>query len=388
MASRRDVLRLGARVAAAGVVGGLATRGAWLSVADGAPSAADQALLARPLRSGHLPITDASALLVAHERGLWQAAGLPSQAPALFRGWDALAQAFAVGELDVVHLLLPLAVQLRLASKAPMRVIGWGHTNGSALTVRPAITDTAQLAGATIAVPSWWSVHSVLTQRLLTGAGLRAVIGQRPRAAAGTVELVVLPPAEMVSALAQGGIAGFAVADPFNAVAEVQGIGRIHRFLGDVWRDHACCAIAVREDLIAEHPAAVQAIAHGLVAAQSWLSGHPHEAPALLSDGGYLPQPLPALSKVFERTAAEYSSSISHPDWHGERLAFEAYPHRSYTEALVTLMQTSQIDGDTTFLDGLDPASVHDLLVDDRFVSAALAEADQAIGSREEVLEA
>src|SRR5690606_41699511 len=60
----------------------------------------------------------------------------------------------------------------------------------------------------------------------------------------------------------------FTVADPFNAAAEVRGVGRIHRFLGDIWRDHACCALLVHEDLIERDPVAVQSLTDSLVSAQ------------------------------------------------------------------------------------------------------------------------
>jgi len=241
--SRRNALLLAGRLTGAAALGGLAVRGGYLAL-GGPEAAASTRVLDRELRIGYLPITDASALLTAHARGFLADAGLPSAQPVLFRSWESLAQAFLVGEVDVVHLLLPFAVQLKLAKEAPLKVVAWGHTNGSALTVATDVTETAQLEGRRIAVPYWWSIHSILTQRLLVGAGLRPVIGRRPRA--GEVELVVMAPAEMVSALASGAVAGYAVADPFNAVAEVKGIGRVHRFLGDVWADHACCGIAVR----------------------------------------------------------------------------------------------------------------------------------------------
>jgi ABC-type nitrate/sulfonate/bicarbonate transport system substrate-binding protein len=37
------------------------------------------------------------------------------------------------------------------------------------------------------------------------------------------------------AALANGSIAGYIVADPFNALAELSGVGKILRFTGDVW---------------------------------------------------------------------------------------------------------------------------------------------------------
>ena len=377
--TRRSLLRTAGRAGAAAGLTALAGRGAWLA-AEPAVAALAPAL-DREVRIGYLPITDASALLVTHERGFLAAAGLPSAKPVLFRSWDALAQALAVGEVDAVHLLMPFALQLRLGRQVPLKVVAWGHTNGSTLTVAQHVTRTEQLSGARLAVPAWWSVHSVLTQRILGEVGLRPVLG-RP-ASSGTVELVVMAPADMVPALASGAIAGFTVADPFSAVAEAKGAGRVHRFLGDVWHDHACCAITVRADLIEQRPRAVQALTDGIVAAQAWLDANRTGAGPLLSTAGYLPQPEPSISRVFTRTPEAYAAVNRHPDWRPERLGFSAFPQPGYTASLFELLRGTAIDGDTSFL-ATDPARVHAELVDDRFVRASLAAASIPITPRQE----
>ena len=384
---RRDLLALAGHLGQASVVAGLAGYGAWRSLAP--RERGSQGLLGRPLRVGYLPITDASALLVAHERGLWADAGVASAPPVLFRSWDALGQAFLVGEVDVVHMLMPMALQFRLAKGAPIRVVAWGHTNGSCLVGAGAPDDASGsaapgsapsgLAGGRLAVPYWWSIHSVLAQRLLGTWGLRPVIGST--AAADEVELVVMPPAEMVSGLASGAIAGFTVADPFGAVAELQGVGHVHRLLGDVWRDHACCGVVVRQDLIDSAPAAVEAIVAGVVGAQEWLEANRGAAASLLTSGGYLPQPRPAVERALDRPAP---SAAKHPDWHGERLGFRAFPHESYTTTLVGMLEETRVDGERSFLDGVDGASVHSELVDDRFARSVLEAAGTPVTARSE----
>ena len=375
--ARRDLLALGGRLLAAGTVAGLGVRGAALAAgATPAASAARDAGLGRDLKIGYLPITDASALLTAHQRGLFAARGVTSAKPVLMRSWEALAQAFVVGEVDVVHLLVPFAVQLRLAHDHPFSLVAWGHTNGSALTVAPTITRTSDLAGTTVAIPYWWSIHNVLLQQLLAKEGLRPVIRQRASAADRTVELVVMAPADMVPALAAKTIAGFVVADPFSAVAEAKGIGRVHRFLGDVWRQHACCGIAVRQDLIAQHPPVVQGITDAVVDAQTWLDGHrPEAGPLLTTTGGYLPQPPAAVGAVFGRGAAAYQQVLAHPDWHGETLSFSAFPQPSFTRSLVGLMRETVVDGDRSFLDIPGAGQVHERVFDDRFVRRSIAAA-------------
>lgn len=412
--TRRNLLTLAGRGAAAAIVGGLAVNGAVRAVrpaqagpvpidASGTPARA----LEKDLRIGYLPITDAAALLLAHDLGLFAGHGVPSTRPVLFRSWEALAQAFTVGEVDVVHLLMPFAVQLRYARNVPARVLGWGHANGSALTVRRGITRVEQLAGTTVAIPYWWSVHNILLQQVLAAAGLQVRLrsggGPAPtatlnpslnpapdpsghlsstsasrgsRGARGAVDLVVMPPAEMASALAAGRISGFVVADPFSAVAEANGSGVVLRFLGDVWRSHGCCAIVVRQDLISDTPHAAQGITDAIVAAQQWADGHRGGiAERLTGAGAYLPQKPAAVHRVVTRGANDAGLLDRNPTWHGERLEFTALPYPSATSTLVSLMKQTRVDGDTTFLDRVDPTTVHAELVDDRFVRNSLTRA-------------
>ncbi|MBK8436404.1 MAG: ABC transporter substrate-binding protein [Austwickia sp.] len=387
--SRRSLLTLAGRGAAAAVVGGLAVNGAVQAVRPptSAQAGGAQRLLDRELRIGYLPITDATAVLLGHELGLFAQYGVPSARPVLFRSWEALAQAFTVGEVDLVHLLLPFAVQLRFGRSVPARVLGWGHANGSALTVRRGITRMEHLAGGTVAIPYWWSVHNVLLQRMLAAAGLQ--VGLRGNAAttaatagsagsrSGVVSLVVMPPAEMASALAAGQIDGFVVADPFSAVAEANGSGTVLRFLGDVWRSHGCCAVVVRQELIERAPRVVQGITDAVVDAQRWAQTHREDVTGHLTGAtgatAYLPQRPAAIQRVLTRTPSQGGLIRRHPDWHGERLEFAAFPYPSATRTLVDLMKQTRVDGSTEFLNRLDPSGVHDQLVDDRFVRASLA---------------
>ena len=369
--SRRGALRLGGRVLTGATLAGLAGTGAFRSFASSTSS--QGGVLDRPLRIGYLPITDASALLVAYERGLLAEAGINAERPVMFRSWDSLAQALTTAQVDVVHMLMPMALQLRVANREPIKVVAWGHTNGSTLTVARRITDMRQLAGTRMAIPFWWSVHNILLQRMLAAAGLKAVTGTAS-AAAGTVELLVMSPADMVPALQSGSISGFVVADPFSALAEATGAGHVLRFLGDVWQDHACCAITVREEFTTRYPEAATAVVGSVVRSQQWLSAHRPDSAQVLGPTGYLPQPVAAIDKVFTRTEAAYAGVLRHQSWQGQRLGFSAFPAESYTESLVELMGRTTVDGKTSFLSGLTGAAAHRDLVDDRFVSQALSD--------------
>lgn len=196
--------------------------GPALGAAGGVAAHAGQQRSSGRLRIGYLPITNSAPLLVAHGNGLFRAPRVEVEKPVLFRGWAALAEAFLARQVDVVHLLMPFAVQLRFALGAPVRILGW-PPNGSSLTVRRDIQHLEQLAGTRVAIPYWWSIHNIVLQDMLRRAGLRPVVRTTPSTPSGTVELVVMSPSDMVPALDAGSISGYIVADPFNAVAEIKG---------------------------------------------------------------------------------------------------------------------------------------------------------------------
>lgn len=348
-------------MAAAGVAAGAA----WL--AGSAVAGSQPPSNGGSLRIGYMPITDAAPLLIAHQRGLYHQAGAPVAEPIRFRSWASLSEAFIVGEVDVIHLLMPMALYMRFDLRADVKIVAWNHVNGSALTVRHDIDRLEQLAGQTVAIPAWWSIHNVILQKMLRARGMTPTIRETPSAAEGTVALLPMAPADMLPALHNGVIGGYVVADPFNAAADIQGVGRIHRFLGDVWRDHACCVTVMRGELIRNRPAEAATFIDALVSAQLFSRRHRVQSATALAEG-YLPQKAAAIERAFTYPASEYASALHHPGWHGERLDFMPYPYPSFTHELVTSMQDTMVDTSTTFMRQVDPATAHTQLVDDSMV--------------------
>lgn len=361
---RRSLLRAGGALAVGvGALGGVAGLGSLVTAAT-----APRGVATEELRIGYLPITDAAPLLVAHGDGLYQQQKLLVGRPVLFRSWSSLMEAFLTRQVDLIHLLMPSAIQLRHVLGADARVVGWNHTGGGALTVAPHIAEIGQLAGTQVAIPGWWSIHNILLQRVLRAHGLTPVVRTSPSRTAGTVELVVMGPSDMIPALATGSISAFTVADPFNAGAVARGVGRLHMLLDEVWRDHACCVTVVHEDLIDNRPDTAQALVDAAVAAQLGIRADRSAAAAILTGKGYLPQPPTAVEVAMTGTVPDPLGGPVRP-----RIDFHPYPFPSFTAELVRQMRQTVVDGETGFLDGLDPSGVHADLVDDRFVRAAIA---------------
>lgn len=367
--SRRDFIQLSAVLSAAAL---LPNKLAAAATAGGIGNT--QPL--HPLRIGYLPITDASPFLVAHAQNFYAEEGLDVEKPKLFRAWPQLVEAFLAGQVDVIHLLAPTTLMVRYGSKFPAKIVAWNHVNGSALTVAPNINSLRDLAGKTVAVPFWFSIHNVILQHLLRQEGLVAVSKFSNKA--NEVKLVILPPPDMLSALANGSIAGYTVAEPFNAAAENSKVGKILRFTGDVWQSHACCVVFMREADLELRPEWSQAVVNSIVKAQHWIRENRQETAQLLSKesgNNYTPHP----QAVLERALSHYDAdtygkqgALQHADWQQQRIDFQPYPYPSYTEELVRLLKLTHVEGDVKFLNSLNPSFVAKDLVDDRFVRKAI----------------
>lgn len=333
----------------------------------------------QPVKIGYLPITDATPLLVAHGRKLFEAQGLKTETPRLFRSWAQIVEAFVSGQVNVIHLLSPATLWVRYGSKFPAKVVAWNHINGSALTVANDVNSVSDLGGKTFAIPFWYSIHNILLQKILQANKLTPVTRARGDAIKpNEVNLVVLAPSEMVSALANKSIAGYIVAEPFNAAAENTGIGKILRFSGDVWKNHACCVTFLAERDLNDKPEWSQRVTNALVNAQLWTRSNQTDTAKLLSSSGdnrYTPHPLQTLTKVLVATdyaTYEKRGIIAHPQWNQRRIDFQPYPFASYTEELVHAIKETKVEGDNKFLATLDPKFVARDLVDDRFVRKAI----------------
>ncbi len=335
------------------------------------------------LRIGYLPITDAAPLLIAHARGYFRDEGLKVAKPLRVRSWSTLSESFMTDKFNLTHMLLPMPIWMRYNRSLPVKVLAWDHTNGSAITVRAdsGINGFADLGGHQIAVPYWYSMHNIILQMGLKKAGLTPVIQPQNHALGKRqVNLFILAPPEMPVALSGRKIDGFIVAEPFNAMAEMRVGGRIMRFSGDIWKNHPCCVVVMKEPIIKSNPVFTQKVVNAIVRAQLWTTENMAEAARVLSrEGeGYLPTSAEVLLRVF--TGYELSvygpgntpQAIQNPEWNVGRIGFQPYPYPSATRFILSEMRRTRMEGNAEFLDSLDPDLAAADLVDESFVRKAI----------------
>lgn len=359
----------------------LMAAGGLAALLGGLPGGKASAAQDEKLRIGYLPITDATALLVAHAKGFYKDEGLDAEEPQLLRGWSPLVESFAAGKFNLVHLLKPIPLWMRYNNNVPVKIMAWAHTNGSGLVVGKdsGVESFKDLAGKQVAVPYWYSMHNIVLQMALRAAGVKAVIkNEGEPLAPDECNLQVLAPPDMPPALAAKKIHAYIVAEPFNALGELKAGGRILRFTGDIWKNHPCCVVCMHEADTTQRPEWTQRVLNAIVRAEVYASQNKTEVARLLSrDGkGYLPMPADVVERAmtfYDEAAYDQPKAIRNKAaWGNGRIDFQPWPYPSATKLIVQALNETVVAGDRAFLGTLDPDFVAKDLVDYRFVRAAL----------------
>jgi len=227
------------------------------------------------LRIGFIPLADATALLVAVDKGFAAAEGLDVE---LVRevSWSNIRDKLNIGLFDAAHLIAPVAIASSLGLghiKVPIVAPFGLGVNGNAITVSPALY-TAICAAA----------EGDILDPMVTAKALARVVAQRKArgddpltfgmtfpfsthnyhlrfwmAAGGVdpdedVRLVVLPPPYMVESLQNKHVDAFCVGAPWNSVAVDLGIGCILHFVSEILARAAEKLLAVRQRWADENP--------------------------------------------------------------------------------------------------------------------------------------
>jgi NitT/TauT family transport system substrate-binding protein len=349
------------------------------------PSAAANAA-ALPVKIGYIPITDATPLLIAYHQKFFAEEGLAAEPPTLIRSWSALSEAFMAHTFNLVHLLLPITMYMRYGLKYPVKVVAWDHLNNSAITVHQdgPISQLADLGARHIAVPYWYSMHNIVLQLAARSHGLEPVIQdvQKPLAP-NQVNLVMMNPPDMPTALSTNAIDGYIVAEPFNAAGELLARGKIIRFTGDIWKNHPCCVAVLDEETMTQNPVWAQKVVNAIVRAELWARNNKEATARILSKegAGYLP----LTEEVVHRAMLKYdletygpqgTGAIRHADWGISRIGFSPYQFKADTRRMVELLKQTLIKGEAAFLKDLSA----DRVVEDLMNYALVTNAVEAQG--------
>ncbi len=228
-----------------------------------------------------MSLSDAAPLIAAKLLEFGHAHGLTLE---LIRqpSWAAVRDKLLSGDLDAAHALYGLVYGVQLGLGGPqtdMAVLMVLNRNGQAITLSNRLADALAEHGTLAQALAKLGRKPVFAQTFPTGTHAMwlyywlASQGVHPLR---DIESVVIPPPQMVAALAENRLDGLCVGEPWNAMAEAQGVGRTIAYTSEVWPDHPEKVLACRGDFVGAHPNAARALVQTMLEACRWLDGAGH----------------------------------------------------------------------------------------------------------------
>ena len=211
------------------------------------------------------------ALWVALEKGFFQEEDVEVEIAGIFRAGPEVMSAFVAGALDMAYVGEAPTTFAAANGTADVKVVAQVNTEGSALVVSTgpeAIKRVSDLKGKTIGVPGHATVQDFLVKKALVKAGIDP----------SAVNILIIKPPEMISALRTGQIDAFIAWEPYPAKAFEMGVGRNLATSKDIWADHPCCVLVTDSTYLKSDPEKVKKVLRAHVRATEYIGDHPEEA--------------------------------------------------------------------------------------------------------------
>jgi nitrate/nitrite transport system substrate-binding protein len=228
----------------------------------------------RQVRFGIIALTDCSSIVMAHELGYFKQLGIESII-SKEASWAAIRDKLTLGENQATHMLLgmPFASTMGLAgSPVKPMVIPWLiNRNGQAITLNnklkragvksakdlKPLVDKAKASGdvMTFAMTFPPGTHAMWMRYWLASGGIHPD---------KDVNLITIPPPQMVANMKVDKMDGFCVGEPWNYRAIQDGIGYTAITTQQMWRDHPEKVCAFTEEFASKNPKTVKAILKAL----------------------------------------------------------------------------------------------------------------------------
>ena len=237
---------------------------------------------------GYIALTDSAPLIIAQEKGFFAAHGMTEMLIEKQASWgatrDNMALGSAAGGIDGGHILRP-KVHLYATGKVmqnnlplPMYTLLNLNEQCQGISVSQTSADTG--AGLDSA-----PLREAFAAKMATGAEVPVAmtfpggthdLWVRYWLAAGGIDptkdvnLIVVPPPQMVANMKVGNMEAFCVGEPWNAQLVNQGIGFTAASTGELWGKHPEKVLGMRADWVDANPNATLAIMMAVMEAQQW----------------------------------------------------------------------------------------------------------------------
>lgn len=232
------------------------------------------------VRLAYLPnLTNAVGLVATANGSLRQALAPHALEVTPFSAGPALIEALLAGAIDIAYVGPSPAVNGFVKSRGALRAIAGASSGGALFVARPdaRIASPADLAGKRIATPQRGGTQDVAIRFMARGAGLRTADE------GGSVTIVPMAPADILTAFQRGQIDGAWMAEPWptrlvqEAGAQVWFDERTH------WPDgrFATTHVIVAARFLDQHPDVVKAFLRAHVDTARLITERPGEASAI-----------------------------------------------------------------------------------------------------------
>jgi nitrate/nitrite transport system substrate-binding protein len=226
------------------------------------------------IRFGIIALTDCAPIVMAHELGYFKKFGINSTV-SKEASWAVIRDKLTLGENQATHMLLgmPLASTMGLAgSPVKPMVVPWIlNRNGQAITLNNKLKTAGAKTPALIKplAEKAKSAGDPLTFAMTFPPGTHAMWLRYWLASGGIhpdrdVNLITIPPPQMVANMRVDKMDGFCVGEPWNNRAIEDGIGFTAVTTQQLWKDHPEKVCAFTEEFALKNPRTVKAILKAL----------------------------------------------------------------------------------------------------------------------------
>ncbi len=237
---------------------------------------------------GYIALTDASALVIAKEKGFFAKHGMPDVEVAKQASWGATRDNITLGSenngIDGAHILSPMPYLISTGKvtqnnvPTPMYLLLRLNLDAQAISVANEFKD---LKIGTDASPlkAVWAAKKAAGKEVkvaMTFPGGTHDVWIRYWLAAGGIDpdkdvsLITVPPPQMVANMKVGNMDAFCVGDPWHEQLVNQGIGYTACTTGEIWPRHPEKALGMRAAWVDKHPKATRALLMAVIEAQQW----------------------------------------------------------------------------------------------------------------------
>ncbi|MFZ0115444.1 MAG: ABC transporter substrate-binding protein [Xanthobacteraceae bacterium] len=278
--SRRGFLKTSAGAAA--LLGSIRTSLPGGAFAQGAGPEVSKAVL------GYIALMDASALVIAKEKGLFAKHGMPDVDVQKQASWGATRDNVVLGSekngIDGAHILTPMPYLISAGKvtqnsvPTPMYILARLNLDAQAISVANEYKDlkvTADASPLKAAFAAKKAANKEVKVAMTFPGGTHDLWIRYWLAAGGIdpdkdVSTIVVPPPQMVANMKVGNMDAFCVGEPWNDQLVNQNIGFTACTTGEIWSKHPEKAFGLRAEWVDKNPKAALALLMAVMEAQQW----------------------------------------------------------------------------------------------------------------------